>query len=170
MGFLTRLAFFFAVLPLAFFFAGISHPSSFMCKRVHKKFSEKIIVKPFGKKVNSKSGPKPCSVMTVSMEDFKKLDLRVGLVVKAERVKGSERLLRLSVDFGGVRKQVLTGLAQLYPPEHFIGRHLVFITNLEPRKIRGELSEAMLLTAVESEERVVPVIPETPVKPGTPIY
>ncbi|MEM1945344.1 MAG: methionine--tRNA ligase [Nitrososphaerota archaeon] len=108
--------------------------------------------------------------MTVSIEEFKRLELRVGVVEAAERVKGSARLLRLRVDFGDVKRQVLTGLAHLYPPEHFLGRSLVFITNLEPRKIRGEVSEAMLLTAVESDERVVPIVPESVVRPGTPIY
>jgi methionine--tRNA ligase beta chain len=108
--------------------------------------------------------------MTVSIEEFKRLELRVGVVEAAERVKGSDKLLKLRVDFGDARRQVLTGLAHLYPPEHFIGRSLVFVTNLEPRRIRGEVSEAMLLTAVESEDRVVPIIPESRVKPGTPIY
>ncbi|MEM2237930.1 MAG: hypothetical protein QXR26_03950 [Candidatus Caldarchaeum sp.] len=105
----------------------------------------------------------------ITLSEFKRVELRVGKVLKAERVKGSERLLRLQVGFGDVSKQVITGLAHLYPPEHFVGRSFVFVTNLEAKKVRGELSEAMLLTAVEDEDNVVPVIPEKEVKAGTPI-
>ncbi len=106
----------------------------------------------------------------MSIEEFKRLEIRVGVVEAAERVKGSDRLLRLVVDFGDYRRRVLTGLAHLYTPDHFTGKSFVFITNLEPRKIRGEVSEAMLLTAVESEDKVVPIAPESSVKPGSPIY
>ncbi|MDW8062680.1 MAG: hypothetical protein RMI43_00735 [Candidatus Caldarchaeum sp.] len=105
----------------------------------------------------------------ISVNEFKRVEMKVGKVVHAERVKGSDKLLKLKVSFGDVHKIVLTGLASLYSPEHFVGRQFVFVTNLEPRKIRGEISEAMLLTAVETEDRVVPVIPEAEVKEGTVI-
>uniref|UniRef100_A0A7C5U462 Methionine--tRNA ligase n=1 Tax=Caldiarchaeum subterraneum TaxID=311458 RepID=A0A7C5U462_CALS0 len=103
----------------------------------------------------------------ISINEFKRVEMKVGRVVHAEKVKGSDKLLKLKVSFGDVDKQVLTGLANLYPPEHFIGRQFVFVTNLESRKIRGEVSEAMLLTAVESDEVIVPVTPEKTVKDGT---
>ncbi|MDW8083720.1 MAG: hypothetical protein RMI49_00755 [Candidatus Caldarchaeum sp.] len=103
----------------------------------------------------------------ISINEFKKVEMKVGKVLHAERVKGSDKLLKLKVSFGETQKQVLTGLAALYQPEHFVGKQFVFVTNLETRKIRGEVSEAMLLTAVESEDRIVPVVPERDVKEGT---
>ncbi|MEM2096187.1 MAG: hypothetical protein QXX19_05530 [Candidatus Caldarchaeum sp.] len=105
----------------------------------------------------------------VSMAEFKRIEMRVGRVVKADRVPNSDKLLRLEVDFGDTRKRVITGLAQLYPPQHFEGRLFAFATNLESRKIRGEVSEAMLLTAVEDEDKVVPLVPEREVKEGTAV-
>jgi len=105
----------------------------------------------------------------ISSAEFKRVDMRVGAVVGAEKVKGADRLLKLSVDFGDHRRTVITGLAHLYAPEHFLGRQFVFVINLEPRKIRNEVSEAMLLTAVEDEEKIVPITPEREVKPGTRI-
>jgi len=105
----------------------------------------------------------------ISMAEFKKVELKVGRVVSAERVKGADRLLKLKVSFGDDQRQVITGLAHLYPPEHFIGKQFVFVTNLEKRTIRGETSEAMILTAVESEDKVVPIVPEKEVAEGSPI-
>ncbi|MEM0443518.1 MAG: hypothetical protein QXX49_01660 [Candidatus Caldarchaeum sp.] len=105
----------------------------------------------------------------ISMAEFKRIEMRVGRVVKAERVPNSDKLLRLEVDFGYARKKVITGLAQIYPPQHFEGRLFAFATNLEARKIRGEVSEAMLLTAVEDDGRVVPLVPENEVKEGTAV-
>ncbi len=105
----------------------------------------------------------------ITSSEFKRVELRVGRVLSSERVKGSDKLLKLIVNFGDSKKQVITGLAHLYRPEHFQGRLFVFVTNLEARKIRGELSEAMLLTAVEDENKVTPIIPEREVKEGTPI-
>ncbi|MEM2832441.1 MAG: hypothetical protein QXT16_07325 [Candidatus Caldarchaeum sp.] len=105
----------------------------------------------------------------ISINEFKRVEMRVGRVVHAERLKGSDKLLKLRVRFGEVEKQVLTGLAEYYSPDHFIGRLFVFVTNLEARKIRGEVSEAMLLTAVESEQKIVPVVPESEVAEGTVI-
>ncbi|MEM1942910.1 MAG: hypothetical protein QXO30_03185 [Candidatus Caldarchaeum sp.] len=105
----------------------------------------------------------------ISMAEFKRIEMRVGRVVKAERVPNSDKLLRLEVDFGDTRKRVITGLAKLYPPQHFEGRLFAFATNLESRKIRGEVSEAMLLTAVEDEDKVVPLVPERDVREGTAV-
>lgn len=105
----------------------------------------------------------------ISINEFKRVEMKVGRVLQAEKVKGSDKLIKLIVSFGDVKRQVLTGLATTYKPEHFIGRQFVFVTNLEIRKIRGEVSEAMLLTAVESEEKIVPIVPEAEVKEGTVI-
>jgi methionine--tRNA ligase beta chain len=161
------LAAFFFLAP-AFFFAlafAISFSLSYVLGR-HKKFSEKIAENIWAKLFLD--GFNVVSAM-ISSAEFKRVDMRVGAVVGAERVKGTDRLLKLSVDFGDHKRTVITGLAHLYPPEHFVGRQFVFVINLEPRKIRNEVSEAMLLTAVEDEEKIVPVAPEKEVAPGTRI-
>lgn len=104
----------------------------------------------------------------ISIEDFKKIELRVGTVIKAERVSGSEKLIKLIVDFGEYTKQAITGLAHMYNPDFFLGNQFVFLVNLKPAKFRGELSECMLLAAVEDEEKeIAPIVPIKKIKNGS---
>jgi methionyl-tRNA synthetase len=71
----------------------------------------------------------------IAIDDFAKVDLRVATVVEAERVKGADKLLRLVVDLGFEKRQVLAGIALAYPPESLIGRKVVVVANLQPRKV-----------------------------------
>lgn len=105
----------------------------------------------------------------VDPSDFKKLDIRVGTVKEAERVRGSERLILLKVDFGNYTRQSLAGMGHIYMPEEFVGKQYVFLVNLRPKKIMGHVSECMMLAAVESEDSVVPVVPSRKVKEGTQV-
>jgi len=102
----------------------------------------------------------------IDVAEFNRVEMRVGKVVKAERVPATDRLLRLEVDFGGERRQAVTGLGHLYGPEHFEGKLYVFVTNLKPRMVRGLISECMILAAMTGEERVVPIAPESEIEPG----
>ncbi|MEM0444490.1 MAG: methionine--tRNA ligase [Nitrososphaerota archaeon] len=102
----------------------------------------------------------------IDITEFKKVEMRVGRVVKAEKVPATEKLIRLEVDFGNTRKQAITGLGHLYPPQHFEGKLYVFVTNLKPRKVRGLSSECMILAAVTSEEKIVPIAPESEIELG----
>ncbi len=86
-------------------------------------------------------------VPTISYEQFAQLDLRTARVVAAERVPGADKLLKLQLDVGGVPRQILAGVAQFYAAEELVGQTIVIVANLEPRKLRGELSEGMLLAA-----------------------
>ena len=106
----------------------------------------------------------------IGIDEFKRVEMRVGRVVEAERLKGTDRIIKLKVDFGDKKLQALTGLGHIYEPEHFLGKQFVFVTNLEPKKIRGEYSECMLLTAVEDENNIAPLVPEKPVKEGAAVY
>jgi methionine--tRNA ligase beta chain len=110
-----------------------------------------------------------CMAGEVDISEFRRLDLRIGRVIGAERVKGTDRLIKLQVDFGGVRRQAIAGLGHIYEPEYFIGKLFAFVFNLKPRKIRGELSECMILAATAAEENIAPLVPEKPVPEGTPI-
>ncbi len=102
----------------------------------------------------------------IAFEDFAKLDLRVGEVIECERKEGSEKLLRLTVDFGEEGKRtILSGIYPHYEPEDIKGKQFVFIINLEPRKIMGEESQGMILCA--DGDKPIPLQPITESTPGT---
>lgn len=93
--------------------------------------------------------PKPAagSEGKITIDDFAKIELRVAQVKVAERVKGADKLLRLEVDLGTETRQILAGIAEAYAPETLIGRKIVIVANLTPRKLRGLESNGMLLAA-----------------------
>lgn len=106
----------------------------------------------------------------INIDDFSKVELKVGKIISAERVEGSEKLLKLQVDFGEIgERQVLSGIAKSYEPESLIGKEMVFITNLEPRQMMGMESNGMILAAVDSEGKPVVLVPEKEVPPGSGI-
>jgi methionyl-tRNA synthetase len=83
----------------------------------------------------------------ITIDDFAKVDLRVATVVEAERVKGADKLLRLVVDLGFEKRQILAGIALAYQPEALVGRKVVIVANLQPRKLRGLESNGMIVAA-----------------------
>jgi methionyl-tRNA synthetase len=83
----------------------------------------------------------------ISIEDFAKVELRVGQVKVAEKVKGADKLLRLEVDLGTEIRQVVAGIAEAYPPETLVGRKVVIVVNLAPRRLRGLESNGMIVAA-----------------------
>ena len=83
----------------------------------------------------------------ISIDDFAKVELRVGQVKVAERVKGADKLLRLEVDLGSETRQVVAGIAEAYAPETLVGRKVVIVANLAPRKLRGLESNGMIVAA-----------------------
>jgi len=107
--------------------------------------------------------------VSVSFEDFVKLDLRVGEVEEAALVSGSKNLLRLVVDFGSEKRQSVAGLLQYYKPEELVGRKFVFVLNLQRRKIMGIESQCMVLAAEDSEGHVILVAPEKDIAAGSRI-
>jgi methionyl-tRNA synthetase len=93
------------------------------------------------------SATAPAIPAKIGIEDFAKVELRVGLVKSAERIQGADKLLKLLVDIGDEVRQVLAGIAMGYTPEELVGRKVVVVTNLAPRKMRGLESNGMLLAA-----------------------
>ena len=85
--------------------------------------------------------------MTISFDDFKKLDIRIGTIVVAERIEGADKLLRLEIDLGSEKKQILAGIAQWYTPDDLVGKQIPILANLEPRMMRGLESQGMMLAA-----------------------
>ena len=109
-----------------------------------------------GKAAAKTSAAAPAAGSTITIGDFAKIDLRVGQVVEADKVKGADRLLRLTVDLGRETRQILAGIAQAYAAESLVGRKIVVVANLQPRKLRGLESNGMLLAAsVGAEDRPV---------------
>ncbi len=112
-----------------------------------------------GAQVNQPATPAPPAAGTaatapdtISIDDFVKVDLRVALVKVAEPVKGTDKLMRLEVDLGTETRQIVAGIAKAYTPEQLIGRKIVIVANLAPRKLKGLQSKGMLLAASIGEQ------------------
>jgi methionyl-tRNA synthetase len=88
----------------------------------------------------------------ISIDDFAKVEMRVGVVKVAEKVKGADKLLRLEVDIGTEVRQVVAGIAEAYQPESLVGRKVVIVVNLQPRKLRGLESNGMIVAASVGEK------------------
>ena len=88
----------------------------------------------------------------ITIEDFAKVEMRVGQVKSAERVAGADKLLKLLVDVGEEVRQLVAGIAEVYKPEDLVGRKVIVVTNLQPRKLRGVESNGMILAASVGEQ------------------
>ena len=95
------------------------------------------------------AGPAEPIAPECSFDDFMKVDLRVARIARAEKVEGADKLLALELDLGGLTKHVFAGIAQAYSPEQLVGRRVVCVANLAPRKMRFGTSEGMILAAGE---------------------
>lgn len=101
----------------------------------------------------------------INFDDFAKVELKVGKIQSAEPIEGSEKLLKLQVDFEEENpRQVLSGIAKWYSPKDLIGKSFIFVTNLEPRKMMGLESHAMILATGTDKPALIK--PATKVKPG----
>jgi methionyl-tRNA synthetase len=104
----------------------------------------------------------------ISIEDFAKVDLRTAKVLTAERVPKTEKLLKLTLDLGTEQRTVISGIAAAYAPEALVGRTVVLLANLKPAKVRGVMSQGMILAASTAEVLSV-LAPDKDVPPGTKI-
>ena len=102
----------------------------------------------------------------ISIDDFAKVELKVGLVVESKPVEGAKKLLVSKIRIGEETKQIVSGIAQWYKPEEFVGKKVVVVTNLKPAKLRGVLSEGMILCAEDAEGNLAVVSPEKDVRDG----
>ncbi len=98
------------------------------------------------------------STGTITRADFEKVVLRIGKVIHAERVQGSRKLLRLVVDVGDERRQIITGLAEFYKPEDLINKYVIVVANLESRKIFGYESQGMILASCDEKNPTIVTI------------
>jgi methionyl-tRNA synthetase len=105
----------------------------------------------------------PEGVALIGIDDFARVQLRVAHVLTCERVPKSDKLLLLSLDLGDEKRQVVSGIATTYAPESLVGKSVVLVANLKPVKLRGILSEGMILCALDAGTyRVLTVDGEVP--------
>lgn len=114
------------------------------------------------------SAPKPMKPEVV-IDDFSKLDIRVGKVLHAERMEKSNKLLKLTIDSGLDKRTILSGIALHYSPEEMIGKQVTFIANLAPRKMMGIESQGMILTAEDRDGKLRLLQPNQEVMPGSTV-
>lgn len=104
----------------------------------------------------------------ISFKEFKKMKMKVGTVTEVEDIPNSKNLIKLKVDIGGEVKQAVAGLRNHYQPSELEGKQFVFLTNLEPTKLMGELSEIMVLAAVE-DHKVALIRPDKEMSNGAAV-
>ena len=105
----------------------------------------------------------------VSFDDFSKMDIRVGTILEAEKVKKTKKLLKLTVDTGIDQRTVVSGIAEFFKPEDIIGQQVSILVNLAPRIIKGIESQGMILMAEGACGELTFVSPAKSVKPGSEI-
>jgi methionyl-tRNA synthetase len=103
----------------------------------------------------------------IQYEDFAKLELKAGTVLSCEKVEKADKLLKLEVDLGTEKRTIVSGIAQHYTPTEMIGKQVILVTNLAPRKMKGIESQGMILTAEDRDGRLQLLRPENPVTPGS---
>ncbi len=104
-----------------------------------------------------------------TIEDFSKLEFRVITVLEATRMEGSDKLLKLIVDLGDEKRQILSGIGKSYQPEEIVGKQLIAITNLEYRMMMGEESQGMILATGDDLENITLIQPIKEVATGSKI-
>ncbi|MDD3491378.1 MAG: methionine--tRNA ligase subunit beta [Candidatus Pacebacteria bacterium] len=104
----------------------------------------------------------------INFKEFEQLDLRIAKILKAEKLEGTDKLLVLEIDLGEEKRQIIAGIGHQYKPELLINKKIVVVANLEPREIKGKLSQGMLL-AVDASQGPVLLIPEGEVLPGSKV-
>ncbi len=104
----------------------------------------------------------------ITFDDFKKLEIKIGKIISAEKIEDTNKLLKLEIDLGEEKRQLVAGIALYYEPEDLINKEIPVLVNLEPRKIRGIESQGMLLAAVDGERPFL-LHPDKQVSPGCKI-
>ena len=104
----------------------------------------------------------------ITLDDFKKVELKIARITEAEEVAGAEKLLKLQIDLGGEKRQIVAGIRKSYQAKDLIGREIVVVANLEPRMVMGIESNGMLLAASDDTGPVL-LRPDKDVPPGSGI-
>ncbi|MGC8993438.1 MAG: methionine--tRNA ligase subunit beta [Candidatus Aenigmatarchaeota archaeon] len=107
--------------------------------------------------------------MEISYEDFSKIEMKVGKIIKVEEIPNSQKLYKITVDFGDEKRIAVAGIKQQYKPEDLLNKKFVFVTNLQKRKIMGIESECMILAAEDKNGTIAVLQPYKDVEVGSKI-
>ena len=119
--------------------------------------------------VTTKNGKGSEEMPTITFKEFQKMDLRIGKIIKAEKVPTAKKLLRMEVEMGpGETRQVVAGMAEHLKPENLTGKNVIILANLEPKEFMGLESKGMILAA-DLNGKPILITPEENVPPGTKI-
>ncbi|MCS7109672.1 MAG: methionine--tRNA ligase subunit beta [Candidatus Micrarchaeota archaeon] len=110
------------------------------------------------------------NIEKINFETFLRVEMKTATIISAERVEGSEKLIKLKVDLGYEQRQLVAGIAQYYKPEDLIGKQIIVVANLEPRKIKGIESNGMLLAVEEKNGKIVLLTTEKPTENGLRVH
>jgi len=106
----------------------------------------------------------------ITIDDLNKIDLRVGKVIEAKRVEGTNKLILLKINLGKEVRQIVAGIGDQYEPENLLGKNLIIVANLKPKIIRGIESKGMILCAVDEYNNVYPLTTFGNPKEGSKVY
>ena len=122
------------------------------------------------KKANEEANYKAKPIReNIAFDDFTKLDIRVGTILECTKVPKADKLLQFRIDDGLEKRTIVSGIAQHYAPEELVGKQVCFIANLSPRKLKGIVSEGMILSAENFDGKLSVITPEKEVKPGSEV-
>lgn len=122
------------------------------------------------KKANEAAERKAAPIKTnIEFDDFTKLDIRVGTILECTKVPKTDKLLQFLIDDGIKKRTIISGIAAFYQPDDLVGKQVCFIANLEPRKLRGILSEGMILSAEDADGTLKVITPSGIVAPGSQV-
>ena len=149
-------------------------PFHHLLNRIEMKDAQKMMDKPLGLEQHSSSDSRGQHLAAdpiteeITIDEFSKVDLRVARVQDAQRVEGADRLLQLTLDLGGEIRQVFAGIKAAYEPETLVGRHVIVVANLAPRKMRFGVSSGMILAGSGSDDAggIFLLAPDDGAEPG----
>ena len=105
----------------------------------------------------------------ITIEDFDKIDLRVGEIIEAKKAENSKKLLIFKVKSGNSERQIVSGIAKYYSPEEMLGKKVIYIANLKPAKLAGNISEGMLLAAEDKDGNIAMLTVDKPLESGSTV-
>jgi len=140
-----------------------------MSLQVEKLKSTKAITEDKSKKVEALSINQPVNKSTIQYEDFAKLDLKVATIMAAEKVAKADKLLKLEVDIGFEKRTIVSGIALHFKPEDIIGKQVVVVANLAPRKMKGIESNGMILMAEDKDGQLKFINPDEAIVNGSSV-
>jgi methionyl-tRNA synthetase len=144
-------------------------------KRLFDKIDDKVIekdIKEFEERILKMSDNKPeekALENVITIDDFFKAKLKTAKVLEAEKIEKSDKLLKLQIEVGDEKRQLVAGIAKHFAPEELIGKTIIIVANLKPAKLMGVESQGMLLAAKNDEEGLTLLTTEKPIKSGSSV-